>query len=176
QHRRSMIVILIKEFAQAFHAVEFVLILFRTDDLPIGNVHIHDSNSGNVRRQQTRVTAGIVFRIAALNVGATGARNNSDAVIALLAKDDAIVADGLQLKQRKLIVRTFCFLNTKNVRLRGFEPPGDVRQARENRVNVPSSNLHFIWSASAERSGDGALDSYSTDSPTIASFTTPTAT
>ncbi len=96
------------------------------------------------------MTAGIVFRIAALNVGAAGARNNSDAVIALLAKDDAIVPDGLQLKQWKLIVRAFCFLNTKHVRLRGFEPTGDVRQARENRVDVPGSDLHFICSAPAD--------------------------
>ena len=57
-----------------------------------------------------------------MHLAATSFRNNRHAVVTLLAKQNTIVADRFQLKQRKLVVGAFGFLNTEDVWLRFLQP------------------------------------------------------
>src|SRR5712692_10780235 len=84
----------------------------------------------------------VVLGKTALVVCTSGARENSDAVVGLLAEDGTVIAGRLQLELRKLVVRALCFLNAEHVGLRCPQPPRDVRQTRNDRVDVPGSDFH----------------------------------
>jgi len=110
--------------------------------LTVGNINIYDANAGDVRREQTRVVGSVVFGITALNAGASRSGDNRDAVVTLLAKNDAIISDRFQLKEWKLIVRAFCFLNAEDVRLVFVEPGDDRVQPYTDGVDVIRGNFH----------------------------------
>src|SRR6266404_1627500 len=144
QHRSIGVVTLVEEAAQLCHPFQLELIFFRTNHLPVGNVDVYDAHTGDVCREQTRLAGGIVIRIAALDAGAPCSGNNRHAVVTLLAKHDAVIAERLYFEQWELIIRAFCLLNAQNIGLLGLEPTRDVREPRQNRVHIPGSDFHRL--------------------------------
>src|SRR5829696_5037094 len=114
QHRLSRIVVRGKELAQPLHPPKLERVLLRTDGLPIGNVNVDDVNSVDSCADQARLRRLVVAGIAAMSSVASVTREDRDAVVGWLSKELALITSRLEIKDRKLIVRTLCFLHAKN--------------------------------------------------------------
>src|ERR1043165_1925196 len=108
------------------------------------------------------MTHRVIFGKPARDVGTTAARKDRDAVVALLAMQHAVIANGLQLQQGELVVGTFGFLDAEDVRLFFLKPTNDQRQSRDDRINVPGGDLHWVSSlANLKQGRDYCDDLYS---------------
>src|SRR5581483_5351115 len=85
------IVILIEPLSQPLHPLQFELIFVGAHDLSVCIINIDDADAGYISAEQTGVAFGGVFRKTADGVSASVASEAGAPVIALLAKQHAVI-------------------------------------------------------------------------------------
>ena len=89
------LVLLIEQFPQPLHPLQLELVFVGTHMLPVGNVDVDEANAGDLSHQQSRLAGSVITGKTADLIGATGTRNDSHAVITLLAKQQALITHAL---------------------------------------------------------------------------------
>ena len=105
-----------------------------------GNVEIVDLEPGRLAAERHGDVARIALgaEIAPARLGEREARDDGDAVVALLAVErDVLVAELAELAARKLPVGAFRLLQAEHVRLVLAEKARDEVDAQPHRIDVP---------------------------------------
>ena len=130
-------------FFQRGEPVELVGVFFAADLLPVRHVGADDAQITDSRRDQAFLRVG-VMRVAANDVGERRAGEQGDAVVGFLPGKSDVVASGLDLGLREVVILELGLLQADHVGLCGRQPVQQLRQANLEGINVPGGEFHGV--------------------------------
>lgn len=120
--------------------VEFILVLFRADLTPVGNVEVYDADVADRRCDDTPLRVNQVRRIR-YAIAQRAAAQQRDPVVGLLAIAECVVASRCKRAGREFCIRYFRFLQRQDVRPLDLKPGEHLWQADTQGIDIPARYL-----------------------------------